>query len=129
MTEWTDDQLDRVGAADQLEIASVRDDGSLRPFTTVWVVRIGDELYVRSAYGPENGWYRRARQAGVGRIKSAGVIRDVAFVDVPADDASLHEALDAEYERKYGPNHAAHVMATVLGDAVRGVTLRLDAQD
>ncbi|WP_401000456.1 DUF2255 family protein [Agromyces sp. GXQ0307] len=129
MTDWTDDQLDRVGDADQLEIASVRDDGSLRPFTTVWVVRIGDELFVRSAYGPENGWYRRAKATGVGRIKSGGVIRDVAFVAVPADDTALHEALDAEYRRKYGPNHAAHVMATVLGDEVRGVTLRLDAHD
>ncbi|WP_353815097.1 DUF2255 family protein [Agromyces sp. SYSU T00266] len=129
MHGWTDDQVDRVGAADQLEIASVRDDGSLRPFTTVWVVRVGDELFVRSGYGPENGWYRRAREAGVGRIKSAGIIRDVAFIDVPSDDAELHEALDAEYTRKYGPNHAAHVMATVLGDDVRGVTLRLDALD
>ncbi|MFC9917259.1 DUF2255 family protein [Agromyces binzhouensis] len=129
MNDWTEDQLDRVGAADQLEVASVRDDGSLRPFTTVWVARVGDELFIRSAYGPENGWYKRAKEAGVGRIKSAGVIRDVAFVPVPADDTALHAALDAEYSRKYGPHHAAHVTATVLGDDVRGVTLRLDAQD
>jgi hypothetical protein len=128
MTGWTDDQLDRVGEADQLEVASVRDDGSLRPFRTVWVVRLGDELFVRSAYGPGNGWYRLAKATGIGRIKSAGVIRDVAFVDVPSGDADLHDALDAEYLRKYGPNHAPRIVATVLGDA-RETTLRLEAQD
>ncbi|WP_430646846.1 DUF2255 family protein [Agromyces sp. GXS1127] len=129
MTGWTADQLDRVGEAEQLEVASERPDGSLNPFRTVWVVRVDDELFIRSAYGPNNGWYRRARSTGTGRIKAGGVIRDVTFADVPAEDLELHAALDAEYTRKYGPNHAPHVMATVLGDEVREVTLRLDAQD
>ncbi|MGR0318533.1 DUF2255 family protein [Agromyces sp. ZXT2-3] len=129
MTGWTDDQLDRVGEADQLEVASERPDGSLNPYRTVWVVRVGDELFVRSAYGPNNGWFRRAKSTGIGRIKSGGVIRDVTFAEVPAEDLDLHASLDAEYTRKYGANHAPQVMETVLGDDVRGVTLRLDAQD
>ena len=47
MTAWTSDELDKIGAADELELASLRRDGTLRKPVTVWVVRRGD-LYVRS---------------------------------------------------------------------------------
>jgi hypothetical protein len=39
----------------------------LRPYVTMWVVRANDELYVRSAYGPNNPWFRRAKASGAGR--------------------------------------------------------------
>ena len=64
MSSWTDDELRRVGGAEELQVASYRRDGSLRPYVTIWVVRSGDDLYVRSAYGPENGWFRRAEASG-----------------------------------------------------------------
>src|SRR5512133_3053415 len=51
MSGWTDTELSRIGPADELEIASYRQDGTLRPYTTIWVVRVGDELYVRSWRG------------------------------------------------------------------------------
>lgn len=57
MTAWTPDELDRVGAAEEIRLASRRADGSLRPYVTMWVVRAGGDLYVRSAYGPDNPWY------------------------------------------------------------------------
>ncbi|WP_353826896.1 DUF2255 family protein [Agromyces sp. SYSU T0242] len=128
MSPWTDHQLDRIGAAEQLEVATERQDGSLRPYTTIWVVRIGDDLYVRSAYGPGNGWYKRAKEGGAGRIKSAGVIRDVVFTWVADDDHDLHAAIDAEYERKYAA-HTPAVIATVVGEHVHGTTLKVDAND
>ena len=49
MSTWTSDELDRIGAAEELELASLRRDGTLRPYVTMWVVRAGDDLYVRSA--------------------------------------------------------------------------------
>jgi hypothetical protein len=51
MTAWTTDELDGIEAADELEIASLRSDGTLRHPTTIWVVRLGDDLYVRSVNG------------------------------------------------------------------------------
>jgi len=35
MSKWTADELDKIGAADELEIAAQRPDGSLRPYTTI----------------------------------------------------------------------------------------------
>ena len=66
--------------SDELQIASRRTDGTLRSFVTIWVVRSGDDIYVRSAYGTENPWYRRALASGRGRIKAGGVERDVPCI-------------------------------------------------
>ena len=54
MTTWTNDELSKFGAAEELQLASSRPDGTLRPYVTMWVVRAGDDLYVRSAYGSNN---------------------------------------------------------------------------
>ena len=57
MGAWTDDELRRIGAADELDIAPVRRNGELRRSTPIWVVRAGDDLYVRAAYGADKGWH------------------------------------------------------------------------
>lgn len=59
MSAWTPDELARIGHADELEIASRRQDGSFRPHVTIWTVRAGDQIFVRSAYGYDNGYGAR----------------------------------------------------------------------
>jgi hypothetical protein len=103
MTAWTADELARIGRATELEIASRRPDGTLRPFVTIWVVRVGDDVYVRSAYGFANPWFQRALASGEGRVRAGGVERDVTF-EVPGGsmDADVSVAYHAKYDR-YGP--------------------------
>jgi hypothetical protein len=81
MTGWTSDELEKIGAAEELQLASTRLDGTLRPYVTMWVVRVGDDLYVRSARGADNPWFRRAKASGTGRIRAGGLERDVAFAE------------------------------------------------
>ena len=78
MTEWTREELNKIGTAEELEIASLRRDGTLRKPTTIWVVRVGDDLYVRSAYGPTSAWFRGAQVRHEGRIRAGGVEKDVS---------------------------------------------------
>jgi hypothetical protein len=92
MAAWDDDELRRITDAQELQLASARGDGTLRPYTTMWVVRADDEIYVRSAGGPERPWYRHAKASGAGRIRAGGVERDVTFADATAD---AHAAIDA----------------------------------
>ena len=92
MAVWRNDELDRIGYADELQLASARADGSLSPYKTMWVVRDGDKIYVRSAGGPARTWYRRAKASGAGRIRAGGVQRDVMFGEAAAD---AHDAIDA----------------------------------
>lgn len=120
---WTTDDLARIGAAEELDIAATRPDGTPRPYVTIWVVRAGDDLYVRSAYGPENGWFRRARATGTGRVRAAGTEHDVTFAAVPAD-ADIHETLDAAYHAKYD-RHGPRYVNPVVGAEAATATLRL----
>ena len=85
MSGWSQEDLARVGEAEEIGIASVRPDGTVRPYVTIWAVRVGDDLYVRSAYGSANPWFRRARESGTGRIRAGGVERDVTFADAQTD--------------------------------------------
>jgi hypothetical protein len=118
---WKPDELERIGASVELQLASRRADGSLRPFVTMWVVRVGDDLYVRSAYGPGNPWYRRAKAGGAGRVRAGGVERSVTFADAVPD---VQEAIDAAYHAKYD-RYGPAIVATVVGPAAHQVTIRL----
>ena len=119
MSGWTPEELDRIGRAEEIRLASRRADGSLRRFVTIWVARLGDEIYVRSAYGPDNGWFVRAQAAGEGRIRGGGVERDVTFAEPDhAIDAELSDAYHAKYDR-----HGARMVGTVVSPAAARSTL------
>ena len=57
MTAWTNDELRRIGRAEELQIASRRRHGTLRPYVTIWTVCVADDVYVRSAAGVDNPWF------------------------------------------------------------------------
>jgi hypothetical protein len=120
-TTWNDDELNRIGGATELQISSRRADGTLRPCVTIWVVRDGDDLYVRSAYGANNGWFRRAKTSGTGRIRAGGVERDVTFAEA---DPGAHAGIDRAYHSKYDPYGPA-IVGSVVGAAVAPLTIRL----
>jgi hypothetical protein len=60
MSTWRD-ELSNIGAAEELQIASVGRDGTLRHPATFWVVRHGDDVYVRSIHGRGSSWFRGAQ--------------------------------------------------------------------
>jgi len=118
---WTPEELDRIGRAEELHLATRRRDGGLSRYVTMWVVRAGHELYVRSAYGPGNPWYRRATAAGEGRVRAGGVERDVTFASAgPAVQGGIDAAYHAKYDR-YGPQ----IVGSVTGPQAHAVTIRL----
>lgn len=124
MTAWTRQELDRLGAAEELEITTARRDGSLRR-TPIWVVRLGDDLYVRSYRGADGAWYRRTTGQAGARINAAGIERDVA-VD-PAPEATL-PAVDDAYRSKYA-RYADDYLPPMLAAPAVDATLRLRPAD
>jgi hypothetical protein len=121
MTAWTSDELDKMGNAEELEIAPRRRDGSLRKPVTIWVVRVGDDLYVRSWRGPTGGWFRGAQQTHEGHIRAGGVVKDVTLVDA---DESLNDAIDAAYRTKYR-RYADNYVPPMISPEARATTLKL----
>jgi hypothetical protein len=121
MTNWTSDELDKIGRAEELQIVSLRRDGTLRKPVTIWVVRDGDDLYVRSGYGNKAAWYRATQARREGRIRAGGIEKDVAFADA---DPAFGDGIDAAYRAKYLHHGAQWVDPMVAPDA-RFTTIKL----
>jgi len=124
MTTWTTDELTRIGAAEELQIAALRRDGTLRNPVTIWVVRVGDDLYVRSAYGRNAAWFRGTQVRHEGHIGAGGIEKDVTFVDVKEDDQATHDQIDTAYRTKYR-RYPERFVSPVVSTESRSVTLKL----
>jgi hypothetical protein len=122
MTTWTNDELNKIGKADELQIASLREDGTLRNPVTIWVVRVGDDLYVRAVKGRTGPWFRGVLTRHEGRIQSGGVDKKVFFLE--EGDSAVNEQIDAAYREKYRRYPKEYVDACVTPEA-RAATIKL----
>jgi hypothetical protein len=87
---------------------------------TIWVVRHGDDLYVRSVNGRAGVWFRGAQDRNEARIHAGDVEKDVLLVET--DD--VNDKIDAAYRAKYR-RYAASIVDTVVTPEARAATLRL----
>ncbi len=124
MAGWTSDELNKIGKAEELDLMSMRQDETLRKPVTIWVVRVGDDLYVRAYKGRSRPWFRGAQTRHEGRIRAGGVEKDVTFVEVEGD-STANDRIDAEYRRKYR-RYAANVLDPMLTPTARPATLKLE---
>ncbi|MCM3921774.1 DUF2255 family protein [Frankia sp. AiPs1] len=118
---WTADALERVDSARELEIAVRRADGTLRRPLPIWVVRVGDQVYVRTWYRRDTGWFGHALASHRARIRVPGLEADVTVEDLGEGPAQLRADIDAAYRTKYG-DAGAESMVTA---AAAITTLRL----
>jgi hypothetical protein len=120
MSTWTSAELDRIGGAEELEIAALRRDGTLRRPVTIWVVRHGDDLFVRSVYGRTSSWFRGVQVCHEGHIQAGGVDKDVRLVEM--DD--MNDEIDAAYRAKYR-RYAESIVGSIVSPEARAATLKL----
>jgi hypothetical protein len=121
MTAWTTDELSTIGAVEEIELAPLRSDGTLRKGVTIWVVRHGDDLYVRAWRGRDGAWFRGAQQTQEGHIRAGGVDKHVTFVDASSD---INDAIDAAYRTKYR-RYAASIIRSIVSPEARSATIKL----
>jgi hypothetical protein len=121
MITWTSDELTRIGLAEELQIASLRRDGTLRKSVITWVVRLGDDLYVRSVNGRTAAWFRNTQVRHAGRIQAGGIDKDVTFVDA---NPALNDQIDAVYRSKYR-RYAFSIINSIVSPVARSATIKL----
>jgi hypothetical protein len=121
MNAWTAGELDKIAAAEELELAPARRDGTLRKPVTIWVVRHGDDLYVRSVYGRASSWFRGTQNRHEGHIRAGGVDKDVLFVEA---DYDVNDEIDAAYRTKYR-GYAASYVTPMAQPQARAATIKL----
>ena len=122
MTAWTSDELAAIANAAELQIAPLRPDGTQRHPVTIWVVRTGDDLYVRSYRGTGGAWFRHVQARHQGRIQAGRIAKDVTFAD--ETDPAVNDQVDAAYRGKYRGYGGAYV-EPMVSPAARATTLRL----
>ncbi|MEU1944907.1 MULTISPECIES: DUF2255 family protein [unclassified Streptomyces] len=122
MTTWTSDELNRIATTDELEMAPLQGDGTPRTAVPIWVVRDGDDLYVRSFRGTGGSWWRTAHGSHEGHIRSGGVDRDVTLIE--EGDPGVNDRVDDAYRSKYGRYSGTYV-EPMVADTARATTLRL----
>jgi hypothetical protein len=121
MTTWTADELTKIGTAEELEIVSLRSDGTLTKAVTIWVVRLGDNLFVRSVNGRAGAWFCGTQVRHEGHILAGGIEKDVTFVDA---DPGINDQIDTEYRTKYR-RYAASIVSHIVSPEARSATIKL----
>ncbi|MCL4396642.1 MAG: DUF2255 family protein [Chloroflexi bacterium] len=121
MAAWTTDELNKIARAEELQLASLRHDTTLRNPVTIWVVRLGDDLFVRPVNGRTGVWFRGTQVRHEGHVQAGGVEKDVTFVDA---DPGLNDQIDAAYRSKYR-RYAANIVGSIVTPKARSGTIRL----
>ncbi len=122
MPTWTTDELNEIGTTEELQIAALRSDGTLRKAVTIWVVRLGDDLYVRSVHGRGSAWFRGVQVRHAGHIQAGGVDKDVTFLEEA--DPAIQTRVDAAYRAKYG-RYAARIVNSILTPEAKAAMIKL----
>jgi hypothetical protein len=122
MTAWTSTELRHIGAARELQIASMRADGTLRPWVPVWVVCAAEHIYVRTWYRRKTGWFGHVLDSRRAGIRVPGLEAGVTVEDIGEGTDVLRAGIDAAYRAKYGPGDGTSRM---VADAAAAATLRL----
>lgn len=122
MATWTSDELNKIGDIEEIEIAGIRSDGTLHKPVIIWIVRVGDDLYVRSVKGRGSHWFRGTQIQHAGRIWAGGLEKDVGFIE--EHDSAINDQVDAAYLTKY--QQYPQWVAPMIVPEVRATTLKLN---
>ncbi len=120
MNTWPKDELKRIAETDDLHISPLREDGTTYGTPTwIWSVVVDDGLYVRGYNGQKSRWYQAAVRQKAGRIRAAGITKEVSFEAV---DGAINERIDDAYRAKYKGSSNLNPM---IGTRARSATVKV----
>lgn len=124
MTAWPKEELRKIAEADDLRIATLREDGiTYEDSTWILSVAVDDALYVRGFSGQKSTWYQAAVRQKAGRIDVAGKLKEVTFepVDGPGGDP-INDRIDDAYRTKY---RGSPYLNAMVGKRARVATVKI----
>jgi len=117
---WSANELESIAGTDDLHISPFREDGETYGTPTwIWSVVVDGDLYVRGYNGQQSRWYQAALAQRAGRIRAAGMTKEVVFE--PAD-GPINDRIDAAYRAKYG---GSPYLSPMIGTRARSATVRV----
>jgi hypothetical protein len=120
MAAWSKDELQKIAEADDLHISPFRADGATYGTPTwIWSVAVDGGLYVRGYNGQDSRWYQAAIRQKAGRIRAAGMTKEVIF---EATDGPLKDQIDDAYRLKY---RGSPYLSPMIGARARAATVKI----
>lgn len=120
VVDWPANELQKIATADDLYISPFREDGvTYGTPTWIWSVVVDDALYVRGYNGRQSRWYQAAVRQKAGRIRAAGMTREVVFEPV---NGELNGRVDDAYRAKY---RGSPYLAPMIEARARSATIRV----
>jgi hypothetical protein len=117
---WATEELRKIAESDDLHISPLRDDGvTYGTPTWIWSVVVDDGLYVRGYNGQQSRWYQAAMRQKAGRIRAAGMTKEVVFEPV---EGPLNDRIDEAYRAKYADSP---YLKPMIGARARSATVRV----
>ena len=117
-THWRAEELRKIAETDDLHISPFREDGvTYGTPTWIWSVVVDDVLYVRGYNGRQSRWYQAAIHQKAGRIRAAGMTKDVVFEPV---DGTINDRIDEAYRTKYA---GSPYLKPMIGGRPRAATV------
>jgi hypothetical protein len=90
---------------------------------TIWVVVLGDDVFVRSFHGAAGRWYQEIKANPLAAVHVAG--QRIPVRAVPVTDAATIARVSDAYRGKYGNDP---YLASMVRDEILPTTLRLEPQ-
>ena len=125
MTKWEINELEKIGKAEELKLFPLNKDGEFFSSVIIWIVRVDQELFVRSYKGAKGSWYQHVQLNHKGRISASGITKDVNFIRIDKEDKTLNDKIDQEYRLKYQKYGKAYVDPMISSQA-QATTIRLE---
>ena len=125
MTKWTKDELKNIGSQEEIRLFASKKDGTLYNPVIIWVVRVDDDLYVRSFKGIKGSWYKHVQLNHKGRIVAGGITREVDFIVLNNKESPLNDKIDREYRLKYQKYGKSYVEPMISSQS-RATTIKID---
>jgi hypothetical protein len=121
---WSPESLRRIDESDELQIASRRAGGTLRPWVPIWVVSAEGQVYVRTWYRRTTGWFGHVLESPRARVRVPGLEADVVVEDVGEGPGELRTSVDEAYRAKYA-RYGDGSVGQMVADPAAATTLRL----
>ena len=117
----TTEEIKTITAENDFHIAPFRADGkTYGTLTWIWSVEVEGELFVRAYNGTSSRWYQSALSQKAGKIKAAGIEKDVEFEPIKGED--INEKIDEAYREKYS---SSPYLGSMISDRAKAATVQV----
>jgi len=124
MSKWQKDELHKIAETDDLHIFPFREDGKTYGTPTwIWSVVVDDTLFARAYNGQNSSWYKAALHQKAGRIRAAGITKEVTFEPVAGE---INDRIDDAYGAKY---KTSPYLKPMIGARARAATVKITPRE